>query len=178
MKLIPKIIDEKIFRFLGCVYYGDPFHSAPPWSRDNEIGKTWERFGKLYFLNRDFLNRIIINSKIGYEVHIESREFRRTKNFHIFVGMEVRSIEFVPLEMFVKILPKTKYAFFTTKANDLDSCEYAFQEWLPTSDYEQSFPYMIEAYEESRYNYLKMDDPDNEIDWHIPIKEKEPENKE
>ncbi len=37
---------------------------------------------------------------------------------------------------------------------------------------------MIEAYEESRYNYLKMDDPDNEIDWHIPIKEKEPENKE
>ncbi len=175
MKLSPKIIEEKVFTLLGCVYYGDPFHSAEPWSQDNEIGKTWERFGKLYFINSRFLDKIIINPKIGYEVHIESRDYRKTKSFHIFVGMEVKNTEFVPIEMFIKILPRTKYAYFTTKGDDYNTCEYAFQEWLPKSKFEQSFPYIIEAYEEGRYDYQEMDDQENEIDWYIPIKVKKQE---
>ena len=100
---------------MGCVYYGDPFHSAKGWDRENEIGKTWDRFEKLYYKYKEFLDAVKYGKAYGYEVHIEPDDYTTHKKFHIFVGIEVKSLEFFPLEMFYKVFPESQYLFFTSE---------------------------------------------------------------
>lgn len=166
----PKIIDEKIFRLLGCVFYGDPFHSAKEWTIENEIGKTWLRFGNLSRKYSILLKKINANPYVAYEIHIEPEEYKKTKKYDIFVGIEVKNYEEVPVEMFVKILPKTRYVMFITKGRDFSEGEYVFKKWLPNSNCEQAYPYIIQSYDRRRFKAL--DDEESEIDWYIPIKEK------
>ena len=56
----PTILEEKTFKLLGCVFYGDPFHSAEEWSYENEIGKLWQRFGALTYKYSILMNKISI----------------------------------------------------------------------------------------------------------------------
>ena len=164
----PEIIEEKVFKLLGCVYYGNPFHSAKGWDPNNEIGNTWKRFMSLGSKYNEFLEKIKTGDTYGYELHIEPPDYDLKKKFHVFVGIEVKSLEFFPLEMFYKILPNTKYLFFTTKYMGEDS-DYYFTKWLPESDYETSYPYIMQSYSPKRW---KENDPDSLMDWYIPIKEK------
>ena len=168
MSLKPEILDEKRFKLLGCVFYGDPFHSAKEWSYENEIGKLWMRFYTLlqkYFV---LINKVMIDQDVGYEVHIEPEEYKKSKKYYVFVGMEVSDIEEVPVEMFLKILPKTRYVKFTTKVTEINTCEDIFRTWLPQEGFEQTYPYMIQGYDRKRYKDLK--DKNSEIDWYIPVK--------
>lgn len=166
----PIVIDEKVFKLLGCVYYGKPFHTYPPWSVKNEIGNTWNRFWNLYGKYKDFLDKIRAGNEIGYEIHIEPEDYDKERKFHIFVGIEVISFDFFPLEMYSKILPRTKYLFFTSgyKGEGVDSI---FAKWLLKSEYEQSYPYIMQSYTPKRWKGPK--DPESLMDWYIPIKKKE-----
>ena len=172
--LEPKILEAKVFKLLGCVFYGDPFHSAKAWDQDNEIGNTWKRFQNLYNKYEEFLNSIRDGRAYGFEVHIEPDDYKTHKKFHIFVGIEVKSLEFFPLEMFYKVFPNTQYLFFTSKYMGKDS-EYIFTDWFPESEYEASYPYIMQSYHLDRW---KQDDPEGSVmDWYIPIKLKEGEEK-
>jgi len=165
----PEIIEGKVFKLLGCVYYGNPFHTHKGWDPGNEIGNTWKRFedlGKKYW---KFLEMIKMGEIFGYEVHIEPDDYDLKKKFHIFVGIEVKSLEFFPLEMFYKEFPKTKYLFFTSRYKGKGVDQY-FSEWLPASNYEQSYPYIMQAYSPRRWN--NKDIENSLMDWYIPIKEK------
>ena len=166
-----EILEEKVFKLLGCVYYGNPFHSAKGWDPNNEIGNTWRRFetlGKKYW---EFLEKIKAGDAYGYELHIEPADYDMKKKFHVFVGIEVKSIEFFPLELFYKELPRSKYLFFTTKYLG-EGGEYYFSKWLPESNFEQSYPYIMQSYSPKRWNPRDPGDPENLMDWYIPIKEK------
>ncbi|MCP4761810.1 MAG: GyrI-like domain-containing protein, partial [archaeon] len=169
MNIEPQIISEKGFTLLGCVFYGDPFHSAKAFSVENEIGLLWGRFMKYMKKYSFFLEKIIINPNISYEIHFESDEYKKTKKYTIFVGIEVNSLEEIPLGMFSTILPKTKYAYYTTKAIEDDAIEDLFNIWLPNSQYEQIYPYIIECYDAKRF--LGLENNKSEIDWYIPIEE-------
>ena len=170
MKEEPIILDEKTLRLLGCVYYGNPFHTYKGWDTRNEIGNTWARFEELGRKYWKFLQKIKTGDTYGYEVHIEPENYDMKKKFHIFVGIEVKSIDFFPLEMFYKEFPKTKYMFFSShyKAKGVD---YYFSKWLPESKYEQSFPYIMQAYSPERWDANNLEG--SLMDWYIPIKEKE-----
>ncbi|MFX1395677.1 MAG: GyrI-like domain-containing protein [Promethearchaeota archaeon] len=166
----PIILERKIFHLMGCVFYGNPFHSAKEWTLENEIGKLWNRF--IYLSIKKYprlLTKISTDIDMSYELHLEPEEYKETKNYYVMVGMEVNNTEEIPLEMFVKVLPKSNYVFFTTRMEDRFKLEsQVYQEWIPNNGYEQSFPYIIEAYNEKRYKGL--DDPSSEIDWFIPVK--------
>ena len=123
MNLEPEIISERGFTLLGCVFYGDPFHTAEEWSYENEIGHLWQRFMKLAFKNSILLDRIRVDPEIAYEIHIEPEEYEKTKRYYVFVGMEISSIEEVPLEMFLKKLPISKYLVCTTKVSEPNAIE-------------------------------------------------------
>jgi AraC family transcriptional regulator len=168
MTVKPEIIDEKKFKLLGCVFYGDPFHSAAEWTYENEIGKLWMRFYTLmqkYFV---LISKIIVDQDVAYEIHIEPEEYIKTKRYYVFVGMEVSNIEEIPVEMFLKILPNTKYLKFTTKVTERDTCEDVFKNWIPKNGFEQAHPYVIQGYDRKRYKDLN--DPKSEIDWYIPVR--------
>ena len=165
----PIILEEKVYRILGCVYYGNPFHTYKGWDTRNEIGNTWKRFealGKKYW---NFLEKIKTGDAYGYEVHIEPVDYDLKKKFHIFVGIEVKSLEFFPLELFYKEFPKTEYLFFTTHYKG-EETKYYFSKWLPESDYEQSYPYIMQSYSPKRWNINDIEG--SLMDWYIPIKRK------
>jgi len=166
----PTIIEDKTFKLLGCVFYGDPFHSAEEWSYENEIGKLWERFMELSMKKYSLLlTKISVDYNIGYELHLEPKEYANTRKYYVMVGTEVSNIEEIPLEMFVKILPKITYILFTTTIeNKLEIGGIIYKQWIPENGFEQAFPYIIQGYDGKRYKGL--DDPKSEIDWFIPVK--------
>lgn len=167
----PILVENKIFTLLGCVFYGNPFHKAQEWSYENEIGKLWERFGKLAYKYSSLFKKISVDHNIAYELHLEPEEFTKTKQYYIMVGMEIVNLSEVPLEMFIKTLPKSDYVVFTTTIeNKIEIGSFIYKEWLPSNNYEQTFPFILQLYDGKRYHGLE--DPKSEIDWYIPVKTK------
>ncbi len=164
----PKVTQKKKLQLLGCAYYGNPFHSAKEWNTENEVGKLWKRFANLAGKYSSLLSKISTSS-IFYEIHIEPEEYGATKNYYVFVGIEVIDIREMPLEMVLKILPETRYVQFTTKATSKDTGAVILKEWIPQKGYMQAYPYVIEAYDSNRFK--SVDDSESEIDWYIPVKE-------
>lgn len=165
-----EIIDKKSFKLIGCVFYGDPFHSKEEWNVENEIGSLWNRFYKLSQKNADLLQKKLIND-LSYEVHLQPEDYKETGKFYVYVGVEVRKMEEMPLEMFCKTFPATKYAVFTFKGKEMfRGGEYIWNKWLPESDYEEAYPYMALAYDKNRF--LGLDNEKSEIDFYVPIKPK------
>jgi AraC family transcriptional regulator len=187
------ISESRNLRLLGCVYYGNPFHEAKEWSYENEIGKLWQRFGKLSQKYSSYLEKIAIEPKVAYELHLEPEEYQKSKNYYVFVGIAVDYVDEMPLEFFLKSLPKTQYLQFTSNVTAQDNAEYFFSKWLNTnfnenitkseeselklepdetinSGYEQAFPYILQRYDDK---YKGLDDPDSELGWMVPIKKLE-----
>lgn len=164
-----EIVDRREMILIGCVFYGDPFHSAKGWSAENEIGLTWQRFNKLFEKNKDLIQKHRTDPNVTYEIHIEPDEYKVTKRFYIFVGVEIKKLDKIPLEMFVKILPQTKYAIFTFKGKNMFSGgQYIWNEWLPKSNYVEAYPFLIQKYDEMRFKGLENDD--SEIDYYVSVK--------
>jgi AraC family transcriptional regulator len=161
-----KITEKKIFKFLGVVFYGKSFHTHEPWSEKNEIGNTWNRYIKLYKKYKEFLDSIRAGDEVGFEIHIEPQDYDKDRKFDIFVGLEVINFDYFPIEFYSKILPKTEYLFFNTEYKSSET-EWVFREWLPESDYTQSYPYIMQTYSPKRW------EENNLMDWYIPIKKKE-----
>ncbi|MHA2271986.1 MAG: GyrI-like domain-containing protein [Candidatus Hodarchaeales archaeon] len=168
-----KITEEKhSLRLIGCIFYGDPFHSAGGWSEENEIGLTWQRFSVLYEKHKDFIQQHQINRDLTYEVHIEPAEYPKTKKFYVFVGVEVSALNEIPLEMFNNILPPARYAIFTFKGKEMfRGGDFIWKKWLPESGYRESHPFLIQAYDDKRFDHRNIEN--SELDYYIPIERKE-----
>ena len=170
-----EIVTSDPLRLIGCVYYGDPFHSKKGWDVENEIGLLWKRFMALCERYSRFIERYGVNRQRGYEVHIRPEDYENTKKYHIFVGIEVCHIDEMPLEMSCKIFPATTYAVFTFKGKEIfKGGNYIWQNWLPNSRYDEAYPYFMEAYEEGRF--YGLDDEESEIDYWVPVNEKGEKN--
>lgn len=169
-----EIIEKKNpMKLLGCIFYGNPFHSAKGWDTENEIGQTWKRFMGLYKKNEGHIENYVSNKKVAYEVHIQPDDYKLTKKFYVFIGTEVKDTNDAPLEMDIKILPPTLYAKFTFHGEGMiKGGEFIWGNWLPNSkEYEEAYPYFIQVYEESRF--FGLDNNESEIDYLVPIKLKE-----
>lgn len=165
-----EIIDERPLKLIGCVYYGNPFHLKEEWNVENEIGLLWKRFYDLYEKSGEKLEKNTVND-ITYEAHIQPDDYDETGKFYVYVGLEVKKIDEMPLEMFCKIFPSTKYAVFTFKGREMfRGGEFIWKEWLPDSEYEEAYPYLILAYHKNRY--FGLDNENSEVEYYIPIKSK------
>ena len=174
-EIIPKISEQKQLIILGCNFYGDPFHSAGEWSRENEIGKLWKRFIENYQKYQFILEKLNILPGKSFEIHFEPRDYQQSKKFEVYVGIAIdQIIEEIPLEFVLKILPPTKYASVTTYGSNYSTVEFLFSQWLKSqkTKYKQSYPFLIEYYDNKRFNPNNWEDPKSEIDWWIPVVEK------
>lgn len=163
-----KITEEISLKLVGCVYYGDPFHSNREWSSKNEIGILWGRFYKFYQRFGDSILKEALGD-VAYEVHLQPDDYPETGKFYVYVGVEMKKLEEMPLEMFCKSLPLTKYAVFTFKGEDMfRGGEYIWNEWLPNSEYDEAYPYMALAYHKNQYK--GMEDSESKVDFYVPVK--------
>ena len=169
----PIITEKIVLRLSGMVYYGNPVHTHEGWNVENEIGKLWYRFMKACMENPDIVKEYTVEPKIAYEAHI-AYAGEPNKEYHIFVGIETKTPIQDPIEFFFKEFPLTKYAVFTAKGKDMaEQMEEIYTEWLPNSPYVESYPMMIQRYDQDKFKGLE--DESSEIDFMIPIKEREDE---
>ena len=159
----PKTVEKDEIVLVGMVFYGDPFRNQSGWSQENEIGKLWKRFAAK---EKTIKNKV---KNGGYEVHIEPEEYKETKNYYVFVGVEVEKVEKLPLEMFTKILPASKYAVFTLKGKEITSNwqNKIYKEWLPQSGYEEAHKFLIEYYDD---RFRGTNNSESELDIYVPVK--------
>jgi AraC family transcriptional regulator len=168
--LTPHITQPTAKKLLGCVYYGDPFHSYAEGSTENEIGRLWTRFGRIYSIHLSVLNQVRIEENVAWEAHIQTEEYDETKEYTVFVGIEVREPPARPIALFYKTFPKTRYAIFTIKSEEfITSLEYIYNIWLPHSTYQESHSYMLWRYDEQSTDFT---DPHSILQAFIPIEEK------
>ena len=168
----PTVTAKKRLNLIGCVYYGDPFHSAEEWSQDNEIGGLWSRFMTLATTKyRSFMETVAREPNVSYELHLEPDDYADMKKYYVFVGIDAVEIANIPLEFFAKPLPMTQYLSFKTKGKGDEDAMRIISKYVrsDTSEYIQKYPYILQRYDES---YKGFDNPESEIGWLVPVSPK------
>jgi AraC family transcriptional regulator len=166
----PRVVDKAEMIIAGMVFYGDPFKSEKGWSKENEIGKLWQRFIKFMDKKGNLLKHQA-DADAGFEIHIEGDEYKETREYYLMVGAELTKIGDLPPEIFVKVFPPTKYAVFTLKGKEIVSnwSDEIYKKWLPSSGYVEASKYLLECYDK-RFKGMENIDT-SELDIWVPIKE-------
>jgi len=144
----PKIVQGHEMILVGFGFFGDPFTLSGGWTQENEIGRLWVRFTAYWSQNRARFTHVTTHD-VMYELHVEHEGTRRTGEFEVFVGLEVKELEDLPVELSVKVLPETTYAVFSLHGDEITSdWNKGMQEWLDRSGYQRAFPYGFQRYDE------------------------------
>jgi len=164
----PKITDKRKIILVGMDFYGNPYQEAGGWSTQNAIGQLWQRFNSFFTKKKDSIKHLA--SESGYELWIDFEGEEDKKNNYIFVGVEVDTLDDLPLELVARILPETRYAIFTLKGDEIrsDWSSKILPEWLPEAGLEQSFTYIFEYYDSQRFKGIN--DSNSELDIYVPVK--------
>ena len=110
-----------------------------------------------------------VNEEKGYELHIE--EERSPKIHFCLIGVEVRDVEELPIEIFYKVVPAGKYAVYTPQFSD-GGYGQAFKvvyDWLEESAYQSAYAFDIQVYDD---RFKGSDDPDSILEILIPVIQK------
>ncbi|MFX0094744.1 MAG: GyrI-like domain-containing protein [Candidatus Hodarchaeota archaeon] len=167
----PKIIEKEAIKLIGTIFYGKM--SGGGWSAENPIGKTWQRWGKFREANWDLIKDKVVNPDIAYEIHVwNEKEYKETGFFSAFVGLEVKDLDDVPLELVSMVLPASTYAIYTAKGKEITTTRT--DEVLPELDYPRleirEYRWEIQAYDFQRFKGLEGTKIDvSELDFYIPI---------
>ncbi len=168
--MTPRITERKKLILVGVDFFGKPYEKAGGWSAQNAVGELWKRLSRFTGKKLDSLKNLV--SESGYELWIDFKEEKESGNKYIFTGLEVSSLEDIPLELVAKILPETRYAVFTFTMREIkenwSKTQEIWNKWLPKARLEPSFDYMIEYYDAERFK--GMDNPDSELDFMVPVK--------
>ena len=132
----PQMVQRDRMTLVGMDYYG-PL-SGEGWSAENPIGQLWQRFNRFWDAKSELIADRVVDPKAAYEVAIwNEEEYQATKSFYVFVGVEVKGLDEVPLELVNKVLPASTYALFAPAGKEITTWENAvYNEWLPESGYE------------------------------------------
>jgi len=163
-----KTTDKRKIILVGMDFYGNLYEKAGGWSEQNAIGQLWGRFNSFYAKKKDSIEHLA--SESGYELWVDFEGEEDQKSNHIFVGVEVGTLDDLPLELVARILPETRYAIYTLKGGKIKSDwpSKVVSQWLLKAGLEQSFTYIIEYYDSQRFKGL--DNADSELDIYVPVK--------
>ena len=161
----PEITEKRQITLVGMDFTGNPFQQGEAFSEDNTVGQLWQRFTGFYEKKKDSIKHLA--SDAGYEVWIDF-EGEVEGNQYVFIGVEVKHLEDVPLELVARILPETRYAIWNLKGNEIFS-DWSFKilDWVSEAGLEQSYTYTIEYYDPARFK--GMGDPQSELDIYVPV---------
>jgi len=146
----PVIKEAHLYKMVGMNFFGDPFTHATMWSEDNGIGQLWKRFGK--WMGESILELESASMEnLAYEVHIGSEQMNETGEYEVFTGVQVESLDVIPIECVGKVFPSTQYAEFTLVGKEIvsDWTSWIYEGWMPHSGYEPSAKYSIQVYDET-----------------------------
>ena len=165
----PTLVEKRQMVLLGFSFFGDPFSISAGWTEENEIGRLWKRF-MAYFAERRHRIKHVKSDEVLYEVHVQHEETALTGEFEVFVGLEVKELEDVPVEMSVKILPPATYAVFTLYGKQIasDWPRMIYAEWMPSSGYQSAYSYSFQRYDKRFKGVQHIDE--STLDVYVPVK--------
>ncbi|MDY0020628.1 MAG: GyrI-like domain-containing protein [Anaerolineae bacterium] len=166
----PLIIEKERLLLVGFSFFGDPFATSGDWEEENEIGRLWSRFMAYMERRGKEIAPLLHAPGVGYELHITHAETPAKGHYEVFVGVEAVSLDGLPVDLLVKVLPPTQYAVFTLKGEEItgDWTRTIYREWLPASGYQEAYPYMFERYDERFKGMEHL--TTSEIEVHVPVK--------
>ena len=138
----------------GVSFFGDPFRLASGWSEENEIGRLWQRFMAL-------LPALGERGEQGpwYEVHVEHPESRETGEFEVFCGVEVPTIDALPVVLTAKVLPASTYAALTLSGKDIvGDWDARMNAWIAARRLERAYPFGFQRYDERFRGLDRLDE--------------------
>jgi predicted transcriptional regulator YdeE len=164
----PRIVDVGRMVLLGLGFFGDPFRISGGWTEENEIGRLWSRLMAFIAARQECMTHAK-ESGVSYEVHIQHDETPETGEFEVFSGFEVETLEDVPVEMSVKVLPPATYAVFTLRGEEITSDWHhlIYTEWMEGSRYQSAHPYGFQRYDERFKGVDRI--PESVLDVYVPI---------
>ena len=161
----PTLVDKDRLILVGLSFFGDPFSNRGGWSEENEIGRLWQRL--LAFLEHaepDWARR-----EPMYEVHVQHPETERIGHFEVFAGLEADSLDDVPAELLVKVLPPATYAVFTLEGREIVSdWPLKIQQWLTSSGHSAAFRYEFQLYDRRFKGMERIEE--SAIDVYVPVR--------
>ena len=170
----PEMVSKGKMYFVGMNYYGQL--TGEGWSEENPIGNLWKKITTFRKTKWNLIEDSVVDEDVAYEIHIwNEEEFKTTKCFHVFVGVEVEKIEDIPLELVSKVLPAGTYAVFSVKGTQITTWEKdIYEEWLPQSEYEEvvfdGYQFHIQCYGKRFKGLDRIEE--SEIDVYIPVNRK------
>ena len=167
--LNPTITTLPQITLAGMTFFGDPFHSHSGWTEENEIGRGWQRLTAVYdTLAKE--DRHNVDERVWYELHLEHPGSIEKGEWEVFVGYGTDQADSLPIELCVKTIPAHTWAVFTLKGSDVDTFDHLYKDWLKKSDYEETFPLLIERYDERFKGTDQM--AESEFEYLIPVRKR------
>jgi len=164
----PTIVQKDEIILVGMSFYGDPFETSAGWTEENQIGRLWQRLMGYLAENADAIQqRVPIQA--SYEVHVYGPETMSKGLFEVFVGLQVKRLETVPVDLLVKILPSAEYAVFTLQGEQISSdWHLEIDQWIAAAGYQGALPFSFQYYDE-RFKGLDQIE-DSQLDIYMPVK--------
>lgn len=103
----------------------------------------------------------------SYEIHLQYPETLQTGEYEVFAGFAIETLDQVPVELGLKILPAGDYALFTLRGEQIRGDEPFVDRWLTESGCRLVAPVYIQRYDQ-RFKGLDQL-ADSEIDLLVPI---------
>lgn len=167
-----QFIYKEAIPLAGMSFYGDPFRQAEDWSADNEIGRLSSRYMKFRRKNTENLDPILFSDDF-YEVHIYTDESSAKGFFEVFVGQILKSIQPVPLDLSIKVLPSGDYAVFNLVGEQIITDWYKdIDGLLKQNGWQRSNSYFFQVYDE-RFKGMQHI-AESELSAYIPVEPVKP----
>jgi predicted transcriptional regulator YdeE len=145
----PKIVEKPAFTVVGMGYQGK--------NENDEIGELWAHFNPRMSEIQD-----VIDGAFGV-----CEPAKEDGTFRYLAGMGVSKTDQIPQGMQVWEVPAQRYAVFPcTLQNIHETYRYAFETWLPGSDYTYSGTPDFEYYDET----FEPEDEGSTLYIYVPVK--------
>jgi predicted transcriptional regulator YdeE len=164
----PRIVDRERIVLAGFSFFGDPFAESRGCTQENEIGRLWNRLFTYLTDHRGSLPQGADDS-LAYEVHVECDETASKGYREVFVGIEVGTLDEIPVELLVKALPPSQYVVFTLQGEHIASdWSRMISDWMAANGYTAAHRYGFQLYDR---RFKGLDNLEaSELDVYLPIR--------
>ncbi len=145
-------------------------------SIQEEIENLWRGFAQFCRDRWDNIEESVVDPELSYEIQIwNEEELQKEGKFYIFVGMEFKELDPLPLQLSGKVLPSTKYISFKLEGDEIRTWEEdILQGWFPRDDYWirsfEDYVFHIQCFHEKKFRGIERLD-DSELKVLVPVKE-------
>lgn len=176
-----EIIEKESMNLVGMNYHGSITEDDVAF--EEKVEDLWRRLSDFCMNRWESIEKSVLNPELSYEVQVwNEEELEESGRMNVFVGVEFKDLESIPVQLVGKALPGGKYLSFILEGEEIQGWEeYLLQEWFPESDYwlrpfdDQLFH--IQCFHEDRFKGIENIE-ESELKVLVPVEEIDQELKE